>query len=195
MSFYWIIASNIEYFNVSQEKYFREELTFLREQGRQFSEINPQLSKFLNGRITDPDVERLLEGFAFLTARVQQKVDDQFPEITHSLINMLWPNYLRPIPSMAIIRFSPNSGQVDKKLLVKKGTRLESVKIQNTTCIFNTCRDVEMYPFIVDSVETQRTQESSEITVNFVTLKNDPFLQWLKQKKEKTNDNLHDSIH
>ena len=52
---------------MTQDKYFREELAFLKEQGKEFTEIHPQLSRFLHGRTTDPDVERLLEGFAFLT--------------------------------------------------------------------------------------------------------------------------------
>ena len=77
---------------MTQDKYFREELAFLKEQGREFTEIHPQLSRFLHGRTMDPDVERLLEGFAFLTARLREKVEDEFPELTHSMINMLWPH-------------------------------------------------------------------------------------------------------
>lgn len=75
---------------MAQDKYFREELSFLKEQGKHFTEVHPQLSRFLHGQVTDPDVERLLEGFAFLTARLREKVEDEFPELTHSLINMLW---------------------------------------------------------------------------------------------------------
>ena len=74
---------------MSQEKYFRNELTYLKAQGKDFAETHPQLSRFLSGRIMDPDVERLLEGFAFLTSRLQEKVEDEFPELTHSIINML----------------------------------------------------------------------------------------------------------
>lgn len=74
---------------MAQDKYFRDELAFLKDQGKQFTEIHPQLSRFLNGRNTDPDVERLLEGFAFLTGKLREKVEDEFPELTHSIINML----------------------------------------------------------------------------------------------------------
>lgn len=45
----------------------------------------------------DPDIERLLEGVAFLTGNLRQKIEDEFPELTHGLIKMLWPNYLRPL--------------------------------------------------------------------------------------------------
>ncbi len=88
-------------------RYYRDELNFLKRQGREFAEGNPGLSRFLSERSTDPDVERLLEGFAFLTGRMREKVEDEFPELTHSLISMLWPNYLRPVPSMTVVQFTP----------------------------------------------------------------------------------------
>lgn len=66
----------------------------MRLQGREFAEAHPQLTRFLSEQSTDPDVERLLEGFAFLTGKLREKVEDEFPELTHSLLNMLWPNYL-----------------------------------------------------------------------------------------------------
>ncbi|ANU39463.1 hypothetical protein VSVS05_04428 (plasmid) [Vibrio scophthalmi] len=118
---------------MTQNKYFREELAFLKEQGKEFTEIHPQLSRFLNGRTTDPDVERLLEGFAFLTARLREKVEDEFPELTHSIINMLWPNYLRPIPSMSIVAFSPDKS-VSEKQIIKRGTQVDSNPVFDVTC-------------------------------------------------------------
>lgn len=86
---------------------FAEELRYLRELGREFAEDNPQLAQFLGDQAGDPDVERLLEGFAFLTAKLGMKIDDDLPELTHPLLQMLWPNYLRPLPSATIIRFTP----------------------------------------------------------------------------------------
>ncbi|HHY0626829.1 TPA: type VI secretion system baseplate subunit TssF, partial [Vibrio parahaemolyticus] len=94
---------------MTQDHYFREELAYLREQGKVFSETYPQLSRFLQSRSYDPDVERLLEGFAFLTARLRAKADDEFPELTHSILNMLWPNYLRPVPSCTVIALTPEN--------------------------------------------------------------------------------------
>ena len=81
---------------MSFDQYFRDELSFLKEQGSHYSDLRPHLSSFLNGKHTDPDVERLLEGFAFLTSRLRAKIDDDFPELTHSMINLLWPNFIRP---------------------------------------------------------------------------------------------------
>ena len=91
---------------MSLEHYFRDELAFLRLQGREFADSYPELTRFLSEQNTDPDVERLLEGFAFLTGNLRAKIEDEFPELTHGLLNMLWPNYLRPVPSMTIMQFS-----------------------------------------------------------------------------------------
>ncbi|BFM48468.1 type VI secretion system baseplate subunit TssF [Marinomonas sp. THO17] len=151
---------------MSQEKYFREELEFLREQGKAFTEIHPQLSRFLNGRNIDPDVERLLEGFAFLTGKLREKIEDELPELTHSMINMLWPNYLRPVPSLSIVKFAPNES-VSVKHIIKAGVSLNSRKVHGTICQFQTCRDVALYPVECVDISAQHTREASTIELNF----------------------------
>jgi len=152
---------------VSQSKYFREELSFLREQGKKFTEIHPQLSRFLNGSNTDPDVERLLEGFAFLTSRLREKVEDEFPELTHSMINMLWPNYLRPVPSMSIVKFTADQSiSVMHKII--SGTQLDSKKISSTRCKFRTCRDVDVYPMECIGITAHHSREASTIDLKML---------------------------
>ncbi|HEX9593485.1 MAG TPA: type VI secretion system baseplate subunit TssF, partial [bacterium] len=84
-------------------KYYQDELAFLREMGEEFAAAHPQVAHMLAAHGTDPDVERLLEGFAFLTGRIRQKLDDELPEITHTLMGLLWPHYLRPIPAMSVV--------------------------------------------------------------------------------------------
>lgn len=105
---------------MSFEKYFRDELDYLRQLGRDAAIERPHLAAFLSEQGSDPDVERLLEGFAFLTGNLREKIDDQFPELTHGLLNMLWPNYLRPIPSMTIIEYTPDESVVTEATLVKR---------------------------------------------------------------------------
>lgn len=156
---------------MSQEKYFREELAFLREQGKEFTEIHPQLSRFLHGRNTDPDVERLLEGFAFLTGRLREKIEDEFPELTHSIINMLWPNYLRPVPSMSIVKFTPEEN-MSVKHTISTGIQLNSKAVLGTTCQFRTCRDVVIYPLECNRVFAHHSRESSTIELQ-MSIKND----------------------
>ncbi|MCP1314010.1 MULTISPECIES: type VI secretion system baseplate subunit TssF [unclassified Halomonas] len=142
-------------------RYYRDELNFLKRQGREFAEANPGLSRFLSERSTDPDVERLLEGFAFLTGRMREKVEDEFPELTHSLIGMLWPNYLRPVPSMAVVQFTPAWHVLSQRQQVARGTELSSIPVEGTTCLFRTCHDVALHPLAHAGVTARHTRESS----------------------------------
>ena len=88
--------------------YYERELTFLRQMGAEFAAKYPKVASRLvmePDKCEDPHVERILEAFAFLTARVHLKIDDEFPEITEALLNILHPHYLRPIPSMTVAEF------------------------------------------------------------------------------------------
>src|SRR4030042_1552847 len=88
-------------------RYYQEELAHLKEVGADFARAHPALAPMLSGPSADPDVERLLEGVAYLTALLRQKLDDEFPEIVHDLMHLIWPHYLRPVPSTTLITFSP----------------------------------------------------------------------------------------
>ena len=72
-------------------RYFQQEISNLKELGAEFSEAHPAIAPMLSGPSADPDVERLLEGVAFLTAMLRQKLDDEFPEIIHELVHLIWP--------------------------------------------------------------------------------------------------------
>ena len=94
--------------------YYERELTFLRQMGAQFAEKYPKIASRLAlepDRSEDPHVERLLEGFAFLAARIHLKIEDEFPEITGALLSILYPHYLRPNPSMSIAEFQMDPEQ------------------------------------------------------------------------------------
>jgi type VI secretion system protein ImpG len=127
-------------------KYYQDELTFLREMGKEFSQTWPDLAHMLAERGSDPDVERLLEGFAFLAARIRQKLDDEFPEVTHGLWNLLWPHYLRPIPSTSVLEFKSVPGAVRDKVHIPRGTGIASIPVEGTRCRFRTCYGVDLYP-------------------------------------------------
>src|ERR1700744_4302753 len=88
--------------------YYERELAFLRHMGAEFGVKYPKIASRLSlepDKCEDPHVERMIEAFSFLAARVQLKIDDEFPEITESLLNVLYPHYLRPIPSMSVAEF------------------------------------------------------------------------------------------
>ncbi len=79
---------------------------------------NPIWPASLAEKDADPDIERLLEGVAFLTGNLRQKIEDEFPELTHGLIKMLWPNYLRPVPAMTLIEYTPDMDKSSVPVLI-----------------------------------------------------------------------------
>ena len=96
--------------------YYERELNYLRQLGAEFAEKHPKIAGRLlldtdKGESEDPHVERLLEAIAFLAARVHLKIDDEFPEITEALLSILYPHYIRPIPSMSIVEMHLDAEQ------------------------------------------------------------------------------------
>jgi type VI secretion system protein ImpG len=140
-------------------RYFQQELAYLKELGVEFSRAHPALSPMLSGPTTDPDVERLLEGVAFLTALLRQKLDDEFPEITHDLMQLICPHYLRPIPSTTLLAFSPKP-TLKQSLNVPAGIHFSSIPVEGTSCLFRTCYDVEIHP--LDLLEASFAQPSGK---------------------------------
>jgi len=132
------------------KNHFQEERDTLRVLTAEFAKAHPGLARRLSGPGSDPDVERLLEGVAFLTAMLRQKLDDDFPEIIHELVQLIFPHYLRPIPSATIIRFmSKPKAKLRESRTVPAGTLLASVPVEGTTCFFRTCYDAEIHPLNV----------------------------------------------
>ena len=152
---------------MSFNKYYEDELSYLRDLGKEFAHANPELAPFLAERGNDPDVERLLEGFAFLSGRVRQKIDDDLPELTHSLISLLWPHYLRPVPSMSILEFTPVVNAISERKLIKRGVEVDSVPVEGTTCRFRTCYDVDLFPLNIDTVELRQDGRGCRLKLVF----------------------------
>ncbi|MCO7634771.1 type VI secretion system baseplate subunit TssF [Pseudomonas guariconensis] len=140
---------------------FSEELRYLRELGTDFAKDNPQLARFLGKDSSDPDVERLLEGFAFLTAKLRLKLEDDLPELTHPMLQLLWPNYLRPLPSATIIQFTPLEQSLSQSHSVPKGSRLFSHPVDGIACEYRTCTEVKLYPFAICGADATQTLDSS----------------------------------
>ena len=133
-------------------EYYENELTFLRQMGKEFAEKHPKIAARLQldvNRCDDPHVERLLEGFALLAARVHLKIDDEFPQITEGLLNVLYPHFLRPIPAMTVAQFrlDPEQGKLTTGLSVPRASILYSRPVDGVACKFRTCYDVTLWPF------------------------------------------------
>ncbi len=136
--------------------YYERELIFLRKMGADFAKKYPKIAARLlldEEKVEDPHVERMIEAFAFLAGRVGLKLDDELPEITESFLNVLYPHYLAPIPSMAIAQFS--AGSPNNKLTavqtVQRLTRLNSRPVDGTPCQFRTAYDVQLVPIELES--------------------------------------------
>jgi len=82
---------------------------------------------------------------AFLTALLRQKLDDEFPEIIHELVRLIWPHYLRPLPSASVVAFTPKP-ILKQALTIPAGTQLASKPVEGTACVFQTCYPVEVHP-------------------------------------------------
>ncbi len=143
---------------MSFNDYYQDELSALRHLGRRFSERNPALAPFLGQTGRDPDVERLLEGFAFLTGRLRQKLDDELPELTHSLMQLLWPNYMRPLPSVSMLEFEPLL-RPGPAVLVERSTPVESEPVNGVVCQFRTCFATEVLPLVLKELNYSSTSD------------------------------------
>lgn len=136
--------------------YYERELVFMRRMGAEFARKYPKIAGRLlldEDKVEDPHVERMIESFAYLTARVGLKLDDELPEVTESFLNVLYPHYLAPIPSMSIVQFS--YGSPNDKLTagqrLDRGARLNSRPVDGTPCKFRTAYDVDLLPIVIES--------------------------------------------
>ena len=131
--------------------YYERELSFLRQMGAEFAEKYPKIAGRLQleaDTCDDPHVERLIEAFAFLASRVHLKVDDEFPEITESLLNVLYPHLLAPIPSMSVVQFvlDPSQVSLQSGQRIPRGAMLYSRSVSGTACRFRTAYPVHLWP-------------------------------------------------
>ena len=139
---------------------YNDELGHLREVGAEFAKEFPKIAARLSMdgvEVTDPYVERLLEGFAFLAARVQLKVDAEHPRLIQHLLETVYPGFLSPMPSTMIARMRPDplDPNLARGFTVKRGGALHSdtVRGQNTRCEFRTAHDVTLWPVEIDAVQ------------------------------------------
>ena len=139
--------------------YYEKELQYVRELGGEFAREFPKIAGHLGlsaFECADPYVERLLEGFAFLAARVQLKLDAEFPRFTENLLEMVYPNYLAPTPSLAVVRFEPNPRQaaLAQGFPVPRHSVLRAPlgNGQATACVYRTGRQVTLWPIEITSV-------------------------------------------
>lgn len=141
------------------QRYYESEMRYLREAGKEFAKIHPDRAGQLNlDRVgdRDPYVERLFEGFAFLMGRLRQKIDDDLPELTESLVTLLWPHYLRLIPSLSIVRLTPDYTTLSRQEKIAAGllVQTEGIGPARTNCKYRTTETVTLQP--IDIIQAKR---------------------------------------
>lgn len=144
--------------------YYERELDYLRKSAAQFAEKHPKVASRLvlePTKCEDPHVERLLEAFALLAARIHVKLDDEFPEITEALLSVVYPQLVRPIPSMSIVEFQldPEKGKLTSGLKIERNSSLFSKPVSGTPCIFRTCYETTLWPITVTGSEWLPTSQ------------------------------------
>jgi len=141
-------------------RYYERELQHLRDMGGEFAQEFPKVAGRLGldgFRCTDPYVERLLEGFAFLAARIQLKIDAEFPTFISHLLEAIYPHYLAPTPSMTVAQFQPDfsEGSLTEGVTIHRGEVIRSLlgKGDQTACEYRTAQDVTLWPLEVTKAE------------------------------------------
>ncbi len=140
-------------------RYYNQELRYLREMGGEFAREFPKIASRLGMEgleVADPYVERLLEGSAFLAARVQLKLDAEFPQLSQRLLDMVCPNLGAPVPSMLVAQFQPLADpNLLKGVVIPRGTALSgsAAAVSSTRCKFLTAQDLTLSPLSVASAE------------------------------------------
>ncbi len=141
-------------------KHYESELIYLRDMGAEFAAAYPKIAARLGMEgieVLDPYVERLLEGVAFLSARVQLELELQYPNFTSNLLEIIYPHYLAPTPSMMVAQFDPDIGNsaVKSGYVLPRHTSLRSrlMEREQTPCEFRTAADLTLWPLEIAEAE------------------------------------------
>ncbi|MCA9654848.1 MAG: type VI secretion system baseplate subunit TssF [Myxococcales bacterium] len=145
-----------------KSRYYEAELAYLREQGREFARSFPATAGFLAERSDDPDVERLLEGFAFLASRIRERVDDGMPEFAQQLGQILVPQLTRYMPSCSIVCFEPDARALRTAVHIPRGAEVAGKAQDGTRCRFQITQPTDLLPLELLDLRTSRTTARRE---------------------------------
>ncbi|MFM0068712.1 type VI secretion system baseplate subunit TssF [Paraburkholderia aspalathi] len=141
---------------------YNRELTYMRELAGEFATQHPKIARRLGMQgieVADPYVERLIESFCFMSARTQLKLEAEFPRFTQRLLEVTYPNYVAPTPSMAVARLRPSlrEGDFSKGVRVARHSVLRAAipPGEQTACEFRSAHDVDLWP--IEIVDAQLT--------------------------------------
>lgn len=172
--------------------YYEKELAHLRRLSGEFAHRYPKIARRLlleDEQCEDPHVERLIEGFAFLAARIHKKLDDEYPEISEAFLQTLYPHYTRPFASTTILRFELDEAkpEITDRHSIARGQTVLTPPVNGEACKFRTAYDVDLWPIKLATAKLELTQSSpylrrlneayGVLTLEFETLGKAPFAQ------------------
>ncbi|KPC50376.1 type VI secretion system baseplate subunit TssF [Amantichitinum ursilacus] len=148
--------------------YYERELGYLRELSGEFARRYPKIAGRLQlegDQCEDPHTERLIESFAFLSARIHRKLDDEYPEIAASFLEVLYPHYLRPIPASSIVQFEqdPLRPEIAQRYVVEREHPVLAPAVNGTICKFRSCYPVTLYPLTLQNARLELTSGSPHL--------------------------------
>ncbi|MGM8938596.1 type VI secretion system baseplate subunit TssF [Psychrobacter glaciei] len=144
--------------------YFEHELSLFNKQSKEFAKKYPKIANRLlmgHDTVDDPHIERLIQAFSLISARINKKLDDSYADFTESLLEVVYPDYLKPFPSVSIAQFNlgVQGNAMSEPVLVPKKSMFASQKINGTPCQFQSTQDVTLLPLQIDSVDFETRQE------------------------------------
>jgi type VI secretion system protein ImpG len=144
--------------------YFEHELSLFNKQSKEFAKKYPKIaSRLLMGHDTvdDPHIERLIQAFSLISARINKKLDDSYADFTESLLEVIYPDYLKPFPSVSIAQFNlgVQANAMSERVLVPKSSAFATQKVNGTPCQFQSTQAVTLLPLQIASVSFETSQE------------------------------------
>ncbi|MWP62707.1 type VI secretion system baseplate subunit TssF [Gilliamella sp. Pas-s25] len=158
--------------------FYQDEISYIKLLARDIAEKHPELDAFFSASTDDADVERILEGNSLLIARLRQKIDDAFPEITHALLDEVWSTPINPIPATTIFEFTPErNGEI---IYIPPEMHVQSSKNPGTEdhYIFQTRREVRILPLQIINRKIVHSNEGSQLTLTFEWYGNSKQIDW-----------------
>lgn len=146
-------------------EHFHDEVAFVRNIVHDFAEVHPQLLQFIIEDEKDPDVERLIEALAYITSKLKLKLKSDLPELIQSLLVLLWPSYLKPIPSLTI--FEASVHDQTRTVRLEHGNKIQHDTESLYPYIFQTCRDLVITPLIIQDLELSHQLQQDTLIIDF----------------------------
>lgn len=153
---------------MSFQDVYEKELIHIRNTAKEYAKNFPNIAPFLENHSQDQDVERMIEAFAFLTAKVQKRIDDGIPELSQNILQTIWPKFLQPYPSVSILKFGLNDKPKEDKVTMPAG-KLISGKYKDANLSFQTFRDVDIYPINLVGVKSDLYNNKEIVDLEFNT--------------------------